>query len=341
MLENEQVNKIEPIWMLEKNKITDQMHTDFFRFLTGDEKNEYRFNLFYKTEMPISVRSIFYVPKTRGSMDLMNTDSKSEIALYCRKVLISNQTDLILPRWMRFFKVRNNIGAILKEFRALLIVKTFRSICRVNCSKILPWLPKFATLWPIDLSSFWMIGLESSQKSIFNFTKNTSSSSPRVLPAKRWPIAVMKCPNFYGKSEMEMVYKKLFVDTKVLPRVPVKWFPSPSTLRIWRKTSVTFSTCQLETVPKPRARRTWRLSSQKASKFCSCMTPMTRSCSAEWSVSKKRLYFQSKTILSMIAFLPRAWTSSWRYDIISHSPFIVFLGRRNWFEWFWQAQRLG
>ena len=138
MLENEQVNKIEPIWMLEKNKITDQMHTDFFRFLTGDEKNEYRFNLFYKTEMPISVRSIFYVPKTRGSMDLMNTDSKSEIALYCRKVLISNQTDLILPRWMRFFKVRNNIGAILKEFRALLIVKTFRSICRVNCSKILP-----------------------------------------------------------------------------------------------------------------------------------------------------------------------------------------------------------
>ena len=105
MLENEQVNKVEPIWMLEKNKITDEMHQDFFRFLTGNEKDEYRFNLFYKTEMPISVRSIFYVPKTRGTMDMMNVDSQSEIALYCRKVLISNQTDLILPRWMRFFKV--------------------------------------------------------------------------------------------------------------------------------------------------------------------------------------------------------------------------------------------
>ena len=113
MLENEQVNKIEPIWMLEKNKITDEMHRDFFRFLTGNEKDEYRFNLFYKTEMPISVRSIFYVPKTRGSMDLMNVDSQSEIALYCRKVLISNQTDLILPRWMRFFKVCSFISITL------------------------------------------------------------------------------------------------------------------------------------------------------------------------------------------------------------------------------------
>jgi len=104
MLENEQVNKQEPIWMLEKNQMTDQMHLDFFRFLTSNEKDEYRFNLFYKTEMPIAVRSIFYVPKSRGSMDMMNVDSQSEIALYCRKVLISNQTDLILPRWMRFFK---------------------------------------------------------------------------------------------------------------------------------------------------------------------------------------------------------------------------------------------
>ena len=34
--------------------------------------DEYRFNLFYKTEMPISVRSIFYVPKVRQSMDIMN-----------------------------------------------------------------------------------------------------------------------------------------------------------------------------------------------------------------------------------------------------------------------------
>ena len=118
MLENEQVNKVEPIWMLEKNKITDEMHQDFFRFLTGNEKDEYRFNLFYKTEMPISVRSIFYVPKTRGTMDMMNVDSQSEIALYCRKVLISNQTDLILPRWMRFFKVCRFIAflKILKDY---------------------------------------------------------------------------------------------------------------------------------------------------------------------------------------------------------------------------------
>ena len=31
-------------------------------------------------------------------------DNKSEIALYCRKVLISNKTDMILPPWMRFMR---------------------------------------------------------------------------------------------------------------------------------------------------------------------------------------------------------------------------------------------
>ena len=83
---SEQVNNIEPIWMLEKNKITDEMHNSFYQFLTG-EPGAFRFNLYYKTEMPISVRSIFYIPKDRPSM-MSADDRKSEISLYCRKVLI-------------------------------------------------------------------------------------------------------------------------------------------------------------------------------------------------------------------------------------------------------------
>jgi TNF receptor-associated protein 1 len=102
MCDNEQVNNIEPIWMLEKNKITDEMHNSFYQFLTG-EPGAFRFNLYYKTEMPISVRSIFYIPKDRPSM-MSADDRKSEISLYCRKVLISNKTDMILPSWMRFIK---------------------------------------------------------------------------------------------------------------------------------------------------------------------------------------------------------------------------------------------
>ena len=86
----EQVNKMEPIWMLEKSKITDEMHTDFFNYLCGKDAKQtidgFIFNLYYKTEMPISIRSIFYIPKTRPAMTMEN--QQSEIVLYCRKVLI-------------------------------------------------------------------------------------------------------------------------------------------------------------------------------------------------------------------------------------------------------------
>jgi len=35
---------------------------------------------------------------------MSSENTKSEIALYCRKVLISNNTDMLLPSWMRFMK---------------------------------------------------------------------------------------------------------------------------------------------------------------------------------------------------------------------------------------------
>jgi len=102
--DGEHVNEIEPIWMMEKNEISDEMHNKFYKFLsngTGDP----RFTLYYKTEMPISVRSIFYIPMERPNFTRSSPDeNKSEISLYCRKVLISNKTDMILPNWMRFIR---------------------------------------------------------------------------------------------------------------------------------------------------------------------------------------------------------------------------------------------
>ena len=90
---------------MEKNKITDEMHLTFYRHLSDNAQAEPRFNLYYKTEMPINVRSIFYIPMERPKFGSQNlADNKSEIALYCRKVLISNKTDMILPGWMRFVK---------------------------------------------------------------------------------------------------------------------------------------------------------------------------------------------------------------------------------------------
>jgi len=102
--DGDHVNEIEPIWMMEKNEISDEMHNKFYRFLSNGSDDP-RFTLYYKTEMPISVRSIFYIPSERPNFTRSSPDeNKSEISLYCRKVLISNKTDMILPNWMRFIR---------------------------------------------------------------------------------------------------------------------------------------------------------------------------------------------------------------------------------------------
>jgi TNF receptor-associated protein 1 len=90
--------------MMEKNEISDEMHNKFYKFLSNGSDDP-RFTLYYKTEMPISVRSIFYIPSERPNFNRSSPDeNKSEISLYCRKVLISNKTDMILPNWMRFIR---------------------------------------------------------------------------------------------------------------------------------------------------------------------------------------------------------------------------------------------
>ena len=102
--DGEHVNEVEPIWMMEKNEISDEMHHKFYKFLSNGTDDP-RFTLYYKTEMPISVRSIFYIPMDRPNFSRSSPDeNKSEISLYCRKVLISNKTDMILPNWMRFIR---------------------------------------------------------------------------------------------------------------------------------------------------------------------------------------------------------------------------------------------
>ncbi|THD28327.1 TNF receptor-associated protein 1 [Fasciola hepatica] len=58
----------------------------------------------YKTDAPINLRVLLYVPNFKPSLFDMARDTDSGVSLYSRKVLILNRTAALLPKWLRFMR---------------------------------------------------------------------------------------------------------------------------------------------------------------------------------------------------------------------------------------------
>lgn len=93
----------QPLWMFEPKEITPEQHKDFYRFVS----NSYdlpRFTLHYKTDVPLSIRALFYFPDTKPSLFDLSRDTSTGVTLYSRKVMIISKAENILPKWLRFVK---------------------------------------------------------------------------------------------------------------------------------------------------------------------------------------------------------------------------------------------
>merc|ERR1712062_925691 len=63
-----------------------------------------RFTLHYRTDAPMDIRALLYVPESRPGMFETARDAESGVALYCRKVMIKSRAENLLPKWLRFAK---------------------------------------------------------------------------------------------------------------------------------------------------------------------------------------------------------------------------------------------
>lgn len=101
-LNDKQLNTVQPLWMKESSNIEEDEHLNFFRYISGSTSDHYLYKLFYKTDSPLNIRSIFYVPENRPSVMDMSKDQSSGVSLYSRRVLIQHKTENLLPKWLRF-----------------------------------------------------------------------------------------------------------------------------------------------------------------------------------------------------------------------------------------------
>jgi len=98
------VNKVKAIWTRSPSDITEEEYNDFYKSLTKADEDPLT-KIHFTAEGEITFRSILYIPKKAepGLYDKFYEKSTS-LKLYVRKVLISDEFDDFLPRYLNFVK---------------------------------------------------------------------------------------------------------------------------------------------------------------------------------------------------------------------------------------------
>ncbi|ORX58547.1 heat shock protein Hsp90 [Piromyces finnis] len=102
VLNGKRLNTIQALWTMNKNEITEDQHIEFYRFI-ANAHDKPQFTLLYKTDAPIQISSLLYVPQYHSeTMGLGRM--QPGVSLYSRKVLIQAKCKQLLPEWLRFVR---------------------------------------------------------------------------------------------------------------------------------------------------------------------------------------------------------------------------------------------
>ena len=100
----ETINEIKAIWLRDKSEITDEEYNNFYKTITKDHENPIAYTHF-TAEGEIEFKSILYIP-SQAPYDLFENyyGRSSALKLYVRRVLITEEFEELMPRYLNFIK---------------------------------------------------------------------------------------------------------------------------------------------------------------------------------------------------------------------------------------------
>ena len=101
-VDGKKVNTVEAIWTRSKSEITDEEYTEFYKFI-GNAVDEPTYRLHFSVDAPLAINALLFVPQENFETLGMGR-LEPGVNLYCRKVLIDQHSENILPEWLRFIK---------------------------------------------------------------------------------------------------------------------------------------------------------------------------------------------------------------------------------------------
>ena len=101
-LNGQVINNLQAIWYRDRKDVSEDEYERFFEHL-ANTKIPYKFKLHYSTDVPLAIKAIFYAPSSHGEKMGMGQETSS-MHLYCRKVLIKENCQELIPTYLRFMK---------------------------------------------------------------------------------------------------------------------------------------------------------------------------------------------------------------------------------------------
>lgn len=138
--EKEPVNSQKPIWTRPEEEVTDEEYNDFYRHLSFDPQDPLA-RLVFHAEGTTEFYSLLYIPSSR-TMEMLMPDYRTGVRLFIRKVLIEEEADELLPRYLRFIKgvVESSDLPLNISRETLQENRTVRVIRKALTGKVLGWL---------------------------------------------------------------------------------------------------------------------------------------------------------------------------------------------------------
>jgi molecular chaperone HtpG len=150
----EQVNAASAMWQRSKSELTDDDYKELYKSLTGDWEDPL---LWFHTraEGTLEYTTLFYIP-AKAPLDLYQTDYKTGVKLYVKRVFIMDDSKELLPQYLRFVRgIIDSEDLPLNVSREILQQnKVLTSIKTASVKKILSELKSLSTSNPEKYEQF-------------------------------------------------------------------------------------------------------------------------------------------------------------------------------------------
>ncbi len=102
LVNGEKANTVEAIWTKNTSQITDEEYTDFYKYI-ANAYDEPTYRLHFSSDAPLSIKALLFVPNENYERFGFSRMERG-VNLFCKKVLIQEKSEAIVPEWLRFVR---------------------------------------------------------------------------------------------------------------------------------------------------------------------------------------------------------------------------------------------
>ncbi|KUK81043.1 MAG: Chaperone protein HtpG, partial [Pelotomaculum thermopropionicum] len=202
---NEAVNTVQAIWKRNKNEVSDEEYTEFYKYIANAYDAPF-YRLHFSTDVPLSINALLFVPKQNFEQFGFGR-VKPGVNLYCKKILIQQHSENILPEWLRFIKgVVDSEDIPLNISRETMQDSTLiKKLNKVITRRFLKFLTEKAGTDPESYNEFWNIFgnyLKEGMASDFTY-KEQLAKLLRFESSKSDPGKLISLNDYIGRMKEE------------------------------------------------------------------------------------------------------------------------------------------